>query len=176
MNLFTYVVRYDIGFAPNPFFGVCTLATCKPRIRKSATIGDWVVGLGSKQNNQQGQLVYVLRVDDALSFDEYWTDHRFQRKKPNRVGSIKQRYGDNVYHRDGVDSPWVQEDCRHSLDDGTPNADHVKKDTNPPRVLISYHYAYYGSSALDIPARFATSRASTSVRLHATSVGTSPSR
>src|SRR5712671_5339411 len=34
MRLYSYVVARDFGFAPNPFFGVCTLATCKPDIRK----------------------------------------------------------------------------------------------------------------------------------------------
>lgn len=45
-------VARDYGFAPNPFFGVCTLATCKPRIRSVAQIGDWVVGatLASSQD------------------------------------------------------------------------------------------------------------------------------
>ena len=42
-SLFSYVVRSDGGFAPNPFFGYCTLATCKPRIRKGALVGDWIV-------------------------------------------------------------------------------------------------------------------------------------
>lgn len=30
---FCYVIPYDTGFAPNPFHGLCTLATCKPQIR-----------------------------------------------------------------------------------------------------------------------------------------------
>ena len=34
----SYVVRYDSGFAPNPFYEYCTLATCKPNIRKGADL------------------------------------------------------------------------------------------------------------------------------------------
>lgn len=34
MTLYSYVVAHDFGFAPNPFDGLCTLATCKPDIRK----------------------------------------------------------------------------------------------------------------------------------------------
>ena len=48
MRLHSYVVARDYGFAPNPFFGVCTLATCKPKIRSAAKLGDWVMGTGSK--------------------------------------------------------------------------------------------------------------------------------
>ena len=54
MRLFSYVVARDYGFAPNPFFGVCTLATCKPIVRRVAAIGDWIVGTGSKANGRQG--------------------------------------------------------------------------------------------------------------------------
>ena len=41
--LYSYVITRDYGFAPNPFGGICTLATCKPGIRNHATVGDWVV-------------------------------------------------------------------------------------------------------------------------------------
>jgi len=51
MKLHTYVVRYDSGFAPNPFYGYCTLATCKPPIRKSAAVEDWIVGCGSNDRS-----------------------------------------------------------------------------------------------------------------------------
>jgi len=153
-ELFTYVVLYDIGFAPNPYFGTCTLATCKPEIRKSASPGDWVAGIGSMQKGQQGHLVYAMRVEETLSFDEYWTDPRFASKKPNRVGSLKLRYGDNIYHRSADESTWIQEDSRHSLEDGSPNMAHVKRDTSAPRVLASTSFAYYGADAIEIPEEF----------------------
>jgi hypothetical protein len=41
-RIYSYVVRYDSGFAPNPFYGYCTLATCKPDIRRGAEVGDLV--------------------------------------------------------------------------------------------------------------------------------------
>ena len=49
MNIYSYVVTHDTGFAPNPFHGYCTLACCKPRIRSRAAVGDWVVGLTPKE-------------------------------------------------------------------------------------------------------------------------------
>ena len=36
VRLYSYVFDHDYGFAPNPFHGVCTLATCKPSIREHA--------------------------------------------------------------------------------------------------------------------------------------------
>ena len=154
MRLFVYVVRYDVGFAPNPFFGYCTLATCKPRIRGSATMGDWVVGVGSTQENQDGKLVYAMQVQEATCFNDYWDDPRFRLKRPYRPGSFKQRYGDNIYHLSSEDGKWIQEDGRHSLDDGSPNKDHIKRDTSQPRVLISQRFVYYGDHAVGIPSRF----------------------
>ena len=76
-RLYSYIVARDFGFAPNPFYGFCTLATCKPQIRKSAEIGDWIIGTGSKSKGRDGHIVYAMRVTEAMSFDEYWTDSRF---------------------------------------------------------------------------------------------------
>jgi hypothetical protein len=68
MRLFSYVVARDYGFAPNPFFGFCTLATCKPKIRAAAALGDWIVGTGSCAYGLEGRLVYAMRVTEVLTF------------------------------------------------------------------------------------------------------------
>lgn len=154
MTLFAYTVADDIGFAPNPFHGCCTLATCKPELRHAAKPGDWVAGVGSVVKDQRGKLVYAMRVQEKLSFDEYWGSSRFKKKQPLRSGSIKQRYGDNVYHSAETADEWIQQDCRHSYDDGTPNPDHVRRDTRHSEVLVSQEYVYYGASAIEIPTRF----------------------
>jgi hypothetical protein len=41
-RLFSYTIPVDDGAAPNPFRGMCTLAICKPTIRRVAKKGDWV--------------------------------------------------------------------------------------------------------------------------------------
>ena len=96
----SYVVRYDSGFAPNPFYGYCTLATCKADIRKAAGVGDWIVGSGSndKSVRQGGRMVYAMCVEEILTFRQYDSDPRFERKKPYRNGSRKQSCGDNIYY------------------------------------------------------------------------------
>ncbi len=71
MTLYCYVVARDYGFAPNPFFGVCTLATCKPKIRKRAQVGDWIVGMGSKVHGSEGRLVFAMKVSATCTYDEY---------------------------------------------------------------------------------------------------------
>ena len=74
MHCFRYRMDHDYGFAPNPFWGTLTLATCKAQIRNSRAlaVGDWIVGLGSKAMGNEGKVVYVAQVDEVISFDNYW--------------------------------------------------------------------------------------------------------
>jgi hypothetical protein len=152
VRLYSYVVARDFGFAPNPFHGACTLATCKPEIRRTAQIHDWIVGTGSKQIGRGGHLVFAMRVTETMTFDEYWADARFAPKRPSLHGSLKQAFGDNIYHREG--SLWLQEDSHHSMPDGTPNPENVERDTRADRVLISDHFSYWGGGGPEVPAAF----------------------
>lgn len=154
MTLYTYVVVWDFGFAPNPFWGLCTLATCKPMIRKNAQIGDWVVGLGSKQNGLDGRIVYAMRVGETCSYDDYWNLPRFRKKRPNLQGSLKQAFGDNIYHRDPESRQWQQANSHHSFPNGKRNVANVNRDTQSPRVLIGSEFKYWGGSGPSIPTRF----------------------
>jgi hypothetical protein len=154
MRLYSYVVARDYGFAPNPFFGFCTLATCKPVIRRTAKVGDWIVGTGSKTQGRDGRLVYVMRVAEVLPYDTYWRDPRFASKKPNLQGSIKQAFGDNIYYREAPDSSWNQVNSHHSLPNGHPNPRNVANDTQTPKVLAGVEYAYWGGDGPMIPPEF----------------------
>src|SRR6266404_5602789 len=109
VKLYSYVVARDYGFAPNPFFGVCTLATCKPEIRRTGRRDDWVVGIGSKRYGLEGRLVYAMEVGEALTFEQYWADPQFRLKRPDLHGSLKRAFGDNIYHRPSGTKPWQQE-------------------------------------------------------------------
>ena len=153
MRLHSYVVARDYGFAPNPFYGVCTLATCKPIIRAGADVGDWVLGTGAKRCGLEGRAVFAMRVTETLSFDEYWSDERFQCKRPSMRGSLKQAYGDNIYRHAG-DGAWIQAPSHHSLPDGSPNPRNIRTDTSRDRVLVSHDFLYWGGSGCEIPARF----------------------
>lgn len=152
MSLYSYVVRYDSGFAPNPFYGYCTLATCKPGIRNAAQIGDWVVGCGSAARgvNLGGRLVYSMRITEILSTAAYWQGARFTKKRPMRRGSRKQSCGDNIYYP--TDDGWGQLDSFHSRPDGTPDPQHIARDTGTNRILVSTDYAYFGGDAPKFPA------------------------
>ena len=155
LSLFSYVVRYDSGFAPNPFFGYCTLATCKSQIRKNAEIGDWVVGTGSacKEVQRGDHLVYAMKITEALTTTQYWNDQRFERKKPNLYRSWASASGDNIYEPLGP-SKWGQLDSYHSGPNGQPNNGHIKCDTKVERVLISDDFVYFGGEGPKLPEIF----------------------
>ena len=150
---YIYVVTRDYGFAPNPFYGFCTLATCKPAIRKAAHVNDWIFGIGSK-TNMKNKLIYMMRVSSKISFEDYWNTSRYEVKRANMNSSLKKMYGDNIYHFDTTNDVWIQEDSHHSYASGIPNPHNLKKDTKSNNVLISDKYYYFGKSALDIPEEF----------------------
>ncbi|ANF83712.1 hypothetical protein A7J50_0261 [Pseudomonas antarctica] len=148
MKIFSYVVARDFGFAPNPFHGFCTLATCKPLIRNAAELGDIIVGTAAAPRSNE--IVFFMEVNEILTFDDYWNDVRFAVKKVNYVGSTKKAYGDNIYHTDENGS-WIQEDSHHTNYDGSTSEENIATDTSSNRVLISNNFSYWGSKSPAIP-------------------------
>ena len=81
MKLHSYVVTHDTGFSPNPFWGCCTLANCKPAIRRTAHVGDWIIGISPKANGNR--LIYAMRIDEIIQYDKFHNDSRFAAKIPD---------------------------------------------------------------------------------------------
>lgn len=102
-KLYSYKMKHDNRFAPNPLLGVLTLATCKPAMRRNTKIGNWIAGWTSKQLKDsptevgKEKLVYLAKVTQKLSFAEYW--EKYEQKRPVKTEDTKviQRYGDNIY-------------------------------------------------------------------------------
>ena len=92
-----------------------------------------------------------MRVTEAMTFDNYDADPRFGSKKPYRFGSRKQSCGDNIYFRCIGGHAWNQRDSFHSGFDGTPNLNHVAKDTGVDRVLVSNDFIYFGGYGPKFP-------------------------
>ena len=130
-RLYTYVVATDLGLAPNPFQGVCTLAVCKPMIRRTARVGDWILGTGSKTRGHQGRAVYAMQVAEALDFEAYWHAPRFRPKQPDPAGSPSRRVGDNLHWRDLATGAW------HTLPDAYYGTENCPHDLSGRQVLIA---------------------------------------
>ena len=150
-TLYSYIVARDHGFAPNPLYGFCTLATCKPDIRRTAKVGDWVIGTGSKRKGRSGYIVYAMRVIEAMSFAAYWDDPRFRNKRPQLRGSWKRAFGDNIYFRDEQSHKWRQIDSHHTNEHGIQDLENIRTDTSTDRVLISDDFVYWGGIGPQIP-------------------------
>jgi len=157
-KLYSYIMTSDSGFAPNPFHGICTLATCKPETRRLAKKGDWILGFSGKslkvyngRNSRplgEGKLVYAMIVEKVLSWWDYW--EYYPEKRP-RHGLIEER-GDNIYYR-GKDGEW----CRTSIayhksekqmlkDLGVKN----RKEKPSTCILLSSKFYYFGRKAITI--------------------------
>lgn len=102
-RLYSYKMSHDNRFAPNPFFDVLTLATCKPLLRKNAKVGDWIAGWTSLKIAHsptpvgEEKLIYLAQVSEKLTFAEYW--EKYPQKRPVFTDDTKvnERYGDNLY-------------------------------------------------------------------------------
>lgn len=148
MRLYSYTVAHDTGFAPNPFWGYCTLANCKPAIRRTAKVGDWVIGLSPKYDGNR--LIYAMRVDEVLSYDRYFLDGRFAAKKPDySKGQVVYKSGDNIY-KPLPTGGFQQLQSMHS--NGTEENPATKAhDLGGKNVLVAETFHYFGSQAIPIP-------------------------
>lgn len=147
-RLFSYTIPVDDGAAPNPFHGMCSLAICKPGIRRVAKTGDWVAGLGSKnapRGDLSGRLVYAMRVEEVMSLADY--DRLAPSRWPGRIPDLLSR---DLADRLG--------DCIYDYSAGTPRQragvhgpQNQTVDLSGVNVLISTDFYYFGSRAIPLP-------------------------
>lgn len=151
MRVYLYILAADGGFAPNPFFNWCSLACCKPAIRRRAKPGDWVVGLTAKSDDHR--LAYAMRVDQALTFSQYWADPRFERKRPRRdkCASRQERHGDNCYEPTGRYGFRQLPGDHYDNANGRENLRAKRCDLGGKRVLVANRFSYFGAEAISIP-------------------------
>ena len=177
--LFSYIVETDSGFAPNPYFGTCTLACCKPMIRRG--IGNrllrssgragirelrcddpgyirsqniWIVGLSgaSLWDRPRRSVVYAMQVTDVLDFESYFDKH--PQKRPVRAGGVTSDdpawHGDAIYT--GNDPVTARQLAPSAHSDG--DREHLgnkKRDLGGEYVLLSDHFIYFGKDAPYVP-------------------------
>lgn len=147
-RLFTYCIPVDDGAAPNPYWGVCTLAICKPKIRQTAKIGDWVVGTGSMlapSGDLSGKVVYAMEVSSVMSLSEYdeWTrNHRPEKIPDLHSQDLRRRVGDSIY--DFTCNPPNQRPSVH-------NEGNRETDLGGKNVLLSTNFFYFGNRPVSLP-------------------------
>jgi hypothetical protein len=128
-----------------------------PQIRKSAELGDIIIGLAGSGKRGLGrihpQIIYWMRVEEAPTFDEYWADLRFIHKRPQIPGPKIRMVGDRTYRHEAGDLAWRFDRSMHYMPPAKQaNGGHVAKDTKVDRLLIGKDFTYWGGIGPKIPA------------------------
>jgi len=140
-RLYTYKVQHDGGSAPNPYNGVCTLAICKPTIRRTAKPGDVVVGFGCKSNgDNELRIVYCMVVDEVIPWDEYI--RRCSSGLLNKIPKNSDDPGDCIWKSA---QKTVPNDPRDSWS-GHDASDFDRDVISGEKVILSRNYWYFGSA------------------------------
>jgi len=144
--LFSYKMKDDTGFAPNPFHGVLTLATYKPGIRETKRPGNYIAGFTSADlcGDRVGEerLLFIMKVTEKMNYDTYYNHPGFQIKKPT-IESRLRKSGDNIYFkRDG--------DYKQGLNFFHIDDDSIRRDLKSDKVLVSKEFFYFGSGAIPV--------------------------
>ena len=154
-NLYSYCIPCDDGAAPNPFEGVCTLVICKPRIRRTAAVGDWIAGTGAihahidkdQERNMSGKLIYAMKVTKKITMAQYdaLTVSELQGKIPTWEDSDRSRkLGDSIYDWSNPSKPTLRKPCVHS-------EANMKTDLDGEYALLSTCFYYFGDQAIALP-------------------------
>lgn len=153
-RLYSYVLRFDDGAAPNPFWGTCTLTICKPAIRRTARIGDWVIGTGSKNSkindgntyDLSDNVVYAMKITDKKSLADYdqFCRENLQDKIPKWFDpDWRKRIGDCIYDYHNGTEPTMRK--------GVHNETNRERDLSGQSALLSNHFYYFGEEPRPLP-------------------------
>ena len=154
MSIYSYKLTVDSGFAPNPFWGHLTLATCKPGLREHRREGEWIAGWTSTTlcGDPVGEerLVYLMEIGERMTFADYFNDKRFQSKIPvQHSRSYVNCCGDNIY------KPMVEDAylTRHfvQIENVNHGANEKLYDLGSMSVLVANRFVYFGCRAINIP-------------------------
>lgn len=149
MKLISYTLAGDDGAAPNPFWGLCTLAIRKPSIRLAAEVDDWVVGLGSAQSpigDISDSIVFAMKVTGKMSLEEYdqFCKTFIPKKKPDwRSRDYRMRMGDCIYNYISPENIKMRT--------GIHRENNMEKDLGGRFALVSKQFYYFGDKPVRLP-------------------------
>jgi len=149
-TLFSYIISHDGGSAPNPYHGICTLVICKPVIRRTAKVKDWVVGLGAKKTpigDASGKVVYAMRITNKMSMEDY--DTFCKKNYPEKIpdwdsGDYKKRIGDCIYYD-------FSDPSNPKIRKAVHTEKNMKTDLGGQCALLSTDFYYFGNNPEPLP-------------------------
>lgn len=116
----------DNGGAPCVQDGLLSLAICKPQIRSTIDIDNFIIGFGS--NVLDNKLIYIAQVTNKLLDGEYYKQEKYFYRD------------DCLYSFDGQQYS-RREDKKYHISNNTPN------DEGNDIVLLSDNYRYFGNKS-----------------------------
>ena len=148
MKVWRYVIVSDDGGAPNFEPPATTLTVCKPRIRKGAKPGNLVIAFnGVTLNRSQPHSVrWAGVVVEVIPLDAYWSDPRFQGKKPGRARGPGES-PDNIYRPNATGQ---LEQVRNE----THTQANAMRDIGGMNALVLKPSWYFGPTEAILPTRF----------------------
>jgi len=130
-SIFKYVIKHDGGTAPCVDNGLLSLCICKPKIRRVAKAGDWVIATGSKQTvSKVPKIVFAAKITKKLSMETYALENN------NRSDSIYEFDGFSLIHNG---SPIHSDEKAQAVDKSGINC------------LLSEKFWYFGENAIELP-------------------------
>jgi hypothetical protein len=120
-RIYRYILTHDHGVAPCPQGGTITLATCKPVIRRCASVGDWVIGF-RPGSMERGLVLWAGRVAEKMTHGEY------QRRHPERLDAVYAEEPNGTYRR--------------LVKDYHPTASEMARDLSAPVLLFGVDGVY----------------------------------
>jgi hypothetical protein len=136
-TIYVYKCVVDDGTAPCVSGGLLSMTVCKPKVRASAKIGDYVLAFGTNAPPAPNRLVYAARITSILTGGRYFDTPKYKRRK------------DCIYER----TP--QGTLRLSPHASAHNTGTHAKDIGPPPdypnaiALLSTDFRYFGGAGTD---------------------------
>ncbi|MHB1642230.1 MAG: Nmad2 family putative nucleotide modification protein [Acidithiobacillus sp.] len=131
--IYVYKLICDNGGAPCIFRNLLSLSICKPHIRTSAQIGDWILGFGGKSRPElRGRLIYIAQVTAVEENGEYYAREQYRRRP------------DCIYQRMPAGYKYVKGSHYHGPED-------IEHDLGAEpyferaRILMSKRFCYFGA-------------------------------
>ncbi len=135
-KIWRYSLVDDNGMAPCAHGGVLTLTCCKPKIRKIAEVGDWVIGFVSRRVAKGSPTVsWVGRVSQILPLGDYEIQFR---GRPDAI------YRRNGFELDG-------EESLEKIRDDDYHCGIESRDWEGRNALVFEPFWYWGNNSKIIP-------------------------
>jgi hypothetical protein len=133
-RLYVYKLTTDNGGAPAVFRNKLSLAICRPKIRATAEVGDWIVGVAGQGLLPNAPLVYIMQVTEVSEDGTYYA----QKSTKSRPDAVYKWKRNKLAWRPGA--------AFHGPEDAIRDVG-IGPQYKGARVLLSTRYRYFGKAA-----------------------------